>query len=239
MRPCSRALAMPKEAEKSTRPTASSRATTISSRRVRGPSALYCLTTIRVAAGAVAAAIAPSVMAEAMEMMSGRMKCRTTSAASTRAVVMTACKMPTVMACLPMLSRVERRNSLPMTKAMKPSATWVMMDRLSTCSRVPKPMPKLLRLRRPRKKGPSSRPASRYDVTAGKWIAFARRDIKRPAMSAAERQMRSCSMRYCGQAARYRRAAALSSFFSVRRVSLLLAKSQKTQHHNKLYYSTF
>jgi hypothetical protein len=36
-----------------------------------------------------------------------------------------------------------------MTKAMKPSATWVMMDRLSTCSRVPKPMPKLLRPSRP------------------------------------------------------------------------------------------
>ena len=188
---------MPKEAEKSTRPTASSRATTISSRRVRGPSALYCLTTIRVAAGAVAAAIEPSVMAEAMEMMSGRMKCRMTSAASTRAVVMTACKMPTVMACLPMLSRVERRNSLPMTKAMKPSATWVMMDRLSTCSRVPKPMPKYSGSDA-QKERPSSRPASRYDVTAGKWIAFARRDIKRPAMSAAERQMRSCSMRYCG-----------------------------------------
>ena len=59
MRPCSSAFAMPKEAEKSTRPTASSMATTISSRRVRGPLALYCLTTIRVAAGAVAEAMEP------------------------------------------------------------------------------------------------------------------------------------------------------------------------------------
>ena len=122
MRPCSSAFATPKEAEKRTRPTASSMATTISSRWVSGPLALYCLTTIRVAAGAVAAAIAPSVMAEAMEMMSGRMKC----ARSTSAVVTTACRMPTVMACRPMLSSVVRRNSLPMTKAMKPSATWVM-----------------------------------------------------------------------------------------------------------------
>ena len=89
---------MPKEAEKSTRPTASSMATTISSRWVRGPSALYCLTTIRVAAGAVAAAMEPSVMAEAIEMMSGRMRWSATSATSTRAVVTTACKMPTVMA---------------------------------------------------------------------------------------------------------------------------------------------
>ena len=239
MRPCSRALAMPKEAEKSTRPTASSMATTISSRRVRGPSALYCLTTIRVAAGAVAAAIAPSVMAEAMEMMSGRMKCRMTSAASTRAVVMTACKMPTVMACLPMLSRAERRNSLPMTKAMKPSATWVMRDRLSTCLRVPKPMPKSLRPRRPRKKGPSSRPASRYDVTAGKWIAFARRDIKRPAMSAVERQMRSCSMRYCGQQHDTDAQPPFPPFSQSGAFSCCLPKAQKTQHSNKLYYSAF
>ena len=63
--PCSSAFAMPKEVENSTRPTASSIATTISSRWVSGPSALYCLTTIRVAAGSVAAAIAPSVIADA------------------------------------------------------------------------------------------------------------------------------------------------------------------------------
>ena len=162
-----------------------------------------------------------------------------TSAASTRAVVMTACKMPTVMACLPMLSRAERRNSLPMTKAMKPSATWVMMDRLSTCSRVPKPMPKLLRPRRPRKKGPSSRPASRYDVTAGKWIAFARRDIKRPAMSAAERQMRSCSMRYCGQQHDTDAQPPFPPFSQSGAFPCCLPKAQKTQHSNKLYYSTF
>ena len=127
MRPCSSAFAMPKEAEKSTKPTASSMATTISSRRVKGPLALYCLTTIRVAAGAVAEAMAPSVMADAIEMTSGRAKCRATRAISTSTVVITACRMPTVTACLPMLSNALSRNSLPMTKAMKPSATCVMM----------------------------------------------------------------------------------------------------------------
>ena len=60
----------------------------------QGPLALYCLTTIRVAAGAVAEAMAPSVMADAIEMISGRAKCRATRAISTSTVVITACRMP-------------------------------------------------------------------------------------------------------------------------------------------------
>ena len=44
-----------------------------------------------------------------------------------KAVRLPACRMPTVTACLPMLSNALSRNSLPMTKAMKPSATCVMM----------------------------------------------------------------------------------------------------------------
>ena len=98
MVPLSRAEATPKEAENSTRPTASSMATTSSSSLVRGPSALYWRTTIRVAAGAVAAAMAPRVMAEDTEIRAGFMKCSATRAASTRAVVNTAWAMPTVMA---------------------------------------------------------------------------------------------------------------------------------------------
>ena len=54
---------MPKERAKATRPTASSRATTGSKMSVSFPFALYCFTTIRVAAGAVAVAIAPRVIA--------------------------------------------------------------------------------------------------------------------------------------------------------------------------------
>ena len=67
------------------------------------------------------------MMADAIEMTSGRAKCRATRAISTSTVVITACRMPTVLACLPMLSNTLSRNSLPMTKAMKPSATCVMM----------------------------------------------------------------------------------------------------------------
>ena len=42
-------------------------------------------------------------------------------------VVITACAMPTVTARRPMCFRALRRNSLPMTKAIKPSATCVIM----------------------------------------------------------------------------------------------------------------
>ena len=97
-------------------------ATTISSSRVSGPSALYWRTTIRVAAGAVAAAMAPSVTAEGREISAGLRKCIPTSTRSTSSVVNTACTMPTVTACLPMARRSWMRNSLPMVKAIKPSA---------------------------------------------------------------------------------------------------------------------
>ena len=53
----------PKEIAKITRPTASSRATMGRSRLVSLPFALYCLITISVAAGAVAEAIAPRMIA--------------------------------------------------------------------------------------------------------------------------------------------------------------------------------
>ena len=69
-----------------TRPTASSRATTGSSTSVTGPLALYWRTTIRVAAGAVAAAIAPRVTATGIDSRSGMIKCRAISAASTHRV---------------------------------------------------------------------------------------------------------------------------------------------------------
>ena len=87
--------------------------------------ALYCFTTIRVAAGAVAAAMEPKVIADARDSTWGNSRCTPTRATSTRAVVITAWAMPTVMACWPMLRRELSRNSLPMTKAIKPSATWV------------------------------------------------------------------------------------------------------------------
>ena len=57
------ALAIPNETANTTRPTASSSATIGSRRSTTGPFALYWRTTISVAAGAVAVAIAPSVIA--------------------------------------------------------------------------------------------------------------------------------------------------------------------------------
>ena len=68
--PLTMALAMPKDTANTTRPTASSRATTGSRMSVSLPLALYWRTTISVAAGAVAVAMAPRVMAAAMDSLS-------------------------------------------------------------------------------------------------------------------------------------------------------------------------
>ena len=188
MLPISSAPAMPKDTENSTRPTASSMATTMSRSFVSGPSALYWRTTMSVAAGAVAAAMAPRVMAEGSERRAGLMRCRTMRAISTTIVVMTACRMPTVMACLPIVLSCETRNSLPMANAMKPSAVCVMTLRPSTCSRELKPMYGMFSA--PRQNGPMSRPPTRYAVTAGRCTSFAKRDISRPTTRAMPRQIR-------------------------------------------------
>ena len=132
--PLPSASAMPKDTAKSTRPTASSRATMGSSRSVRGPLALYWRTTIRVAAGAVAAAMAPRVMAAARLSTSGAARWISTRARSTTTAVSTAWRMPMTMACLPVSRSWERRNSLPMEKAMKPRATSEMRPRLRSSS---------------------------------------------------------------------------------------------------------
>ena len=88
------ALAMPNETANTIRPTASSSATIGSSRSVSSPFALYWRTTISVAAGAVAEAIAPSVIAAGTERMSGRSRWKPMSAASTKTVATSACITP-------------------------------------------------------------------------------------------------------------------------------------------------
>ena len=65
---------------------ASSSATTGSRISVTGPLALYWLTTISVAAGAVAVAMAPRVMQTEMGSFSGIRKCTATSTRSTSTV---------------------------------------------------------------------------------------------------------------------------------------------------------
>ena len=72
-----------------------------SSRSVSGPLALYWRTTISVAAGAVAAAMAPRVMAAGRDSTSGRRKWKSSRARSTQQVVITAWRMPITRACLP------------------------------------------------------------------------------------------------------------------------------------------
>ena len=83
-------FAIPNDTANTTRPTASSSATIGSNNFVRGPFALYCLTTIKVAAGAVAVAIAPSVRTCGNESISGRIKWKTYNAISTKSVATSA-----------------------------------------------------------------------------------------------------------------------------------------------------
>ena len=134
--PLARAFAMPKETANTTRPTASSSATMGSKRSVRGPLALYCRTTISVAAGAVAAAMAPRVMAAGRVILSEKTKHAPMSTASTSTVAASACTIPMMTACFPVFCREERRNSFPMAKAMKPSATLEKRSSPSTCARL-------------------------------------------------------------------------------------------------------
>ena len=135
------AFATPNDTAKTTRPTASSSATIGSSRSTSGPFALYCRTTISVAAGAVAVAIAPRVMACATESFPFVSRQTAIKAISTRKVAVSACRIPTTSACLPVFLSSETRNSLPMENAMKPSATSEIKDRLSTSAMVGKPSP--------------------------------------------------------------------------------------------------
>lgn len=127
-----------------------------SSRSTSGPFALYCRTTMSVAAGAVAVAMAPSVMACAMDSLPFVSSAITISAISTRNVAASACKTPMTNACLPVCFSSDTRNSLPMENAMKPSATSEISDRLSTDSCVGKPRPSMPS--RPRQYGRSEHP---------------------------------------------------------------------------------
>ena len=79
-------LATPKEMAKTTRPTASSRATMGRSRFVSGPLALYWFTTIMVAAGAVAVATAPSTIQVETGSLSPKTKWSSSRVISTKIV---------------------------------------------------------------------------------------------------------------------------------------------------------
>ena len=84
--PVTRELAMPKEMANTARPTASSKATTGSRMSVSLPFALYWRTTMSVAAGAVAVAMAPRTIVASRDSLSGIRKCKPISARSTKSV---------------------------------------------------------------------------------------------------------------------------------------------------------
>ena len=94
-------FAIPNEIAKIIKPTASSNATTGNNTSVTGPLALYCLTTINVAAGAVAVATDARITATDKGSLSGIIKCNPINTASTIIVVKTAWKIPIIVACLP------------------------------------------------------------------------------------------------------------------------------------------
>ena len=135
-----------------------------------------------VAAGAVAVAIAPRVIACAMDSLPFVSSAMAIRAISTKKVAASACRTPTTNACLPVCLSSDTRNSLPIENAMKPSATSEIRERLSTSSCVGKPSPSIPS--RPRQYGPIRTPATRYAVTDGSFRGFATRVIRRPARMA-------------------------------------------------------
>ena len=119
-----------------------------------------------VAAGAVAVAIAPSVIAAGSDSLSGAMRWNIMSATSTNIAAASACSTPTANACLPIVLSCETLNSLPIEKAINPSATFDIELSLSTDSDEEKPMPSMPSA--PRQYGPIATPAMRKAVTSGR-----------------------------------------------------------------------
>ena len=167
-----------------TRPTASSKATTGSRTSVTFPFALYCFTIIRVAAGAVAVATDARTMAADSVSLSGIRKCSPINTTSTIMVVNSACTTPMMVACLPILLSCASRNSLPIANAIKPSARSEIRPKLSICSAVI-PIPGIPIA--PRTNGPIRTPETRYAVTAGSLTFLASLDKRRPDNSAMDR----------------------------------------------------
>ena len=123
-----------------------------------GPFARYCRTTISVAAGAVAAAIAPKRSAIEMRCVSLSFGIRS-SAPITNSTVVIACTSVMTMMRTPSFLMYESLNSPPIENAIKPSAMSVIGARDCTASSVSRqtPSPKI----RGNKKGPINRPANR------------------------------------------------------------------------------
>ena len=102
---------------------ASSKATTGSNVSTNGPLALYCLMTIKVAAGAVALAIADNVKTICHDTYCGKIKWATTKAAITSTEAPKASKTVMIITLLPNAFIVAFLNDVPIEKAIKPKAT--------------------------------------------------------------------------------------------------------------------
>lgn len=79
----------------------------------------------------------------AMVSFSGASRCTPARARSTSTVAVRAWNTPTTAACRPVARRSPSRNSLPMEKAMKPSATSLTRSSPPTASAVGKPSPSM------------------------------------------------------------------------------------------------
>ena len=134
-------MAIPNNTANTVSAIASSRATIGSNISTNLPFALYCLTTIKVAAGAVAVEIAPNVKAWAIVNVSGCNKETTIRQTLTKKVAPKASQKPTITAFLPICFKSFTLNSLPIEKAIKPRATSDTIDNFSTSSNVKKPTP--------------------------------------------------------------------------------------------------
>ena len=134
-------MAIPNNTANTVSAIASSRATIGSNISTSLPLALYCLTTIKVAAGAVAVEIAPSVKACAIVNVSGYSSDTTIKQTLTKNVAAKASQKPTITAFLPICFKSFTLNSLPIEKAIKPKATSETIDNFSTSSSVKKPTP--------------------------------------------------------------------------------------------------
>ena len=121
--PTAKTFANATHIENTISPIASSNATTGRSVSVTMPRALYCFTTMSVAAGAVAVAIAPSRRIMGVSIWSGKANFSANSPSMTNATANNAWQKVIVTMLFPSFFKCSSLNSPPMENAIKPSAT--------------------------------------------------------------------------------------------------------------------
>ena len=102
---------------------ASSRATTGSNVDTTGPLALYCLITIKVAAGAVAQEIALKTKTNSHVIFEGKIKCKIMIPTKTHSAAPSASAIVITITLLPTYFKESILKEVPIVKAIKPNAT--------------------------------------------------------------------------------------------------------------------